>query len=174
MRADHAKGLRELNADHPETGRRIVVSLDPHDRITEDGIELLHHATFLQQLGKPRHVGSRGQYCFGENLIQLSAGLGDSPSHPFDVGGPCHLPASRSAVDERCNAFVEREIRLHATARQADQGDGHQSIPMGRIDLFDTGRWRNRLTNNYYCAGRTPVGCSLHFGSIQRHQSTGS
>ena len=50
VRADHAKGLRELKADHPETGRRIVVSLDPHDRTTEDGIELLHHTTFLQQL----------------------------------------------------------------------------------------------------------------------------
>ena len=50
VRADHAKGLRELKADHPETGRRIVVSLDPHDRNTEDGIELLHHTTFLQQL----------------------------------------------------------------------------------------------------------------------------
>ena len=44
------QGLRELKADHPETGRRIVVSLDPHDRTTEDGIELLHHTTFLQQL----------------------------------------------------------------------------------------------------------------------------
>ena len=57
----------------------------------------------------------------------LSAGLGDSPSHPFDVGGPCHLPASRFAVDERCNSFVKREIRTHAAARQADQGDGNQS-----------------------------------------------
>ncbi|MDE0448791.1 MAG: hypothetical protein OXH96_19170 [Spirochaetaceae bacterium] len=42
--------MRELKADHPETGRRIVVSLDPHDRTTEDGIDLLHHTTFLQQL----------------------------------------------------------------------------------------------------------------------------
>ena len=50
VRGDHAKGLRELQADHPETGRRIVVSLDPHDRTTEDGIELLHHHTFLTQL----------------------------------------------------------------------------------------------------------------------------
>ena len=50
VRADHAKGLRELQADHPETARRIVVSLDPHDRTTEDGIELLHHRTFLTQL----------------------------------------------------------------------------------------------------------------------------
>ena len=50
VRGDHAKGLRELKVDHPETGRRIVVSLDPHDRTTEDGIELLHHTTFLTQL----------------------------------------------------------------------------------------------------------------------------
>ena len=50
VRGDHAKGLRELQADHPETGRRIVVSLDPHDRTTEDGIELLHHRTFLTRL----------------------------------------------------------------------------------------------------------------------------
>ena len=49
VRADHAKGLRELQADHPEPARRVVVSLDPHDRTTEDGIELLHHTTFLQQ-----------------------------------------------------------------------------------------------------------------------------
>jgi predicted AAA+ superfamily ATPase len=50
VRGDHAKGLRELKVDHPETKRRIVVSLDPHDRTTEDGIELLHHTTFLTQL----------------------------------------------------------------------------------------------------------------------------
>ena len=29
VRADHAKGLRELQADHPEPARRVVVSLDP-------------------------------------------------------------------------------------------------------------------------------------------------
>ena len=32
VRGEHAKGLRELKLDHPETRRRIVVSLDPHDR----------------------------------------------------------------------------------------------------------------------------------------------
>ena len=50
VRGDHAHGLRELAIDHPETKRRIVVSLDPHDRSTDDGIELLHHTTFLAQL----------------------------------------------------------------------------------------------------------------------------
>ena len=38
-----------MKADHRETGRRIVVSLDLHDRTTEDGIDLLHHAISLQQ-----------------------------------------------------------------------------------------------------------------------------
>ena len=50
VRADHASGLRELAVDHPETKRRLLVSLDPHDRTTEDGIELLHHSTFVAQL----------------------------------------------------------------------------------------------------------------------------
>ena len=50
IRADHTKGLRELSVDHPETKRRLVVSLDPHDRTTDDGIELLHYSTFIAQL----------------------------------------------------------------------------------------------------------------------------
>ena len=50
VRSDHARGLRELARDHPQTRRRVVVSLDPHDRTTDDGIELLHYATFLDRL----------------------------------------------------------------------------------------------------------------------------
>ena len=50
VRADHANGLRELAIDHPETKRRLLVSLDPHDRTSEDGIELLHYSTFVAQL----------------------------------------------------------------------------------------------------------------------------
>lgn len=50
VRADHARGLRELVVDHPETRRRVIVSLDPHDRTTDDGIEMLHYATFLDRL----------------------------------------------------------------------------------------------------------------------------
>lgn len=50
VRGDHARGLRELAVDHPETKRRVVVSLDPHDRTTDDGVELLHHTTFLAML----------------------------------------------------------------------------------------------------------------------------
>ena len=50
VRADHARGLRELAADHPETRRRVIVSLDPHDRTTDNGIEMLHYTTFLARL----------------------------------------------------------------------------------------------------------------------------
>ena len=47
---NHLKGLRELERDHPETGRRVVVSLDEKDRMTGDGIEILHYTTFLERL----------------------------------------------------------------------------------------------------------------------------
>ena len=50
VRGDHARGLRELAVDHPETRRRVIVSLDPHDRTTDDGIEVLHYNTFLARL----------------------------------------------------------------------------------------------------------------------------
>ena len=33
---DHMKGLRQLRIDHDDVGRRIVVSLDPRPRRTED------------------------------------------------------------------------------------------------------------------------------------------
>lgn len=46
----HLKGLRELARDHPEASRRIVVSLDEKDRVTGDGIEILHYGTFLERL----------------------------------------------------------------------------------------------------------------------------
>ncbi len=46
----HLKGLRELVRDHPETRKRIVVSLDERDRKTNDGIEILHYITFLHHL----------------------------------------------------------------------------------------------------------------------------
>ena len=50
IRADHTHGLRELAIDHPETKRRVIVSLDPHDRTTDDGIEVVHYSTFLERL----------------------------------------------------------------------------------------------------------------------------
>jgi len=48
--ADHLKGLREIRVDHPEIGRRILVSLDPRPRRTEDGIDILPASDFLQRL----------------------------------------------------------------------------------------------------------------------------
>lgn len=50
IRPDHLKGLRELSREHPETARRVVVSLDEHDRTSEDGIEILHWRRFLDVL----------------------------------------------------------------------------------------------------------------------------
>ncbi len=46
----HLKGLRELIKDFPETKRRVVVSLDDRDRMTGDGIEILHYSSFLARL----------------------------------------------------------------------------------------------------------------------------
>jgi predicted AAA+ superfamily ATPase len=46
----HLKGLRHFMTDHPETKKRIIVSLDEKDRMTDDGIEILHYQTFLSQL----------------------------------------------------------------------------------------------------------------------------
>ncbi|MCC6847861.1 MAG: ATP-binding protein [Deltaproteobacteria bacterium] len=47
---DHLKGLRELRVDHPRIGRRILVSLDPRPRRTDDGIEILPATEFLRRL----------------------------------------------------------------------------------------------------------------------------
>lgn len=50
VRPDHLKGLRELHLEHPETARRVVVSLDEHNRTSDDGIEMLHWRRFLETL----------------------------------------------------------------------------------------------------------------------------
>ncbi len=50
LRAAHLKGLREIAKEHPAIGRRVVVSLDPLSRRTEDGIEILGVADFLDAL----------------------------------------------------------------------------------------------------------------------------
>jgi len=47
---DHMKGLRQLSVDHPEVGRRIVVSLEARPRKTQDGIEVLPAAGFARAL----------------------------------------------------------------------------------------------------------------------------
>lgn len=46
----HLKGLREIAIEHAQVGRRIVVSCVPTSRKTEDGIEILSVADFLEML----------------------------------------------------------------------------------------------------------------------------
>ncbi|MCK5795626.1 MAG: ATP-binding protein [Deltaproteobacteria bacterium] len=50
IRPSHLKNLRELKKDHPETQRQILVSLAPHARTTEDGIEILGYQNFAAAL----------------------------------------------------------------------------------------------------------------------------
>jgi predicted AAA+ superfamily ATPase len=50
INSDHMKGLKELKADYPEVGRRIIVSREPISRRTKDGIEVLSVEDFLKQL----------------------------------------------------------------------------------------------------------------------------
>ena len=47
---DHLKGLRSLAVDHPRVGQRIVVSLEPTSRQTEDGILVLGTGDFCARL----------------------------------------------------------------------------------------------------------------------------
>ena len=46
----HLKGLRALQRDHPEVGRRIVVCLEPQPLRTDDGIDILPVDGFLDRL----------------------------------------------------------------------------------------------------------------------------
>ena len=46
----HLHGLRELKKDYPRVKRRIVVSLTPRARRTDDGIDILPVSSFLAQL----------------------------------------------------------------------------------------------------------------------------
>lgn len=48
--SDHLKGLRSLVEDHPRVRSRIVVSLEPNARRTEDGILILPAREFCLQL----------------------------------------------------------------------------------------------------------------------------
>ncbi len=50
IRQNHLKGLRELKKEHPETRKLVLVSLDTHDRVSEDNILILHASTFLKKL----------------------------------------------------------------------------------------------------------------------------
>jgi predicted AAA+ superfamily ATPase len=48
--SDHLKGLRKLIEDQPRIRRRIVVSLEPKRRKTEDGIEILPFKEFAAEV----------------------------------------------------------------------------------------------------------------------------
>lgn len=50
IKAAHLKGLRQLQIDHPEVKRRLVVSGELRSRKTEDGIEILSVARFVKLL----------------------------------------------------------------------------------------------------------------------------
>lgn len=50
VRDHHLKGLRELKKDHPNCGRRILVSREKISRKTADGIEILSVKDFLEEL----------------------------------------------------------------------------------------------------------------------------
>lgn len=50
VRSEHLKGLRELKKEHPGVKKRLLVSMDSHDRETEDGILIVHYRTFLEYL----------------------------------------------------------------------------------------------------------------------------
>ena len=48
--SDHLRGLRALAQDHPRVRRRIVVSLEPRRRTTDDGIEIWPAEAFARDL----------------------------------------------------------------------------------------------------------------------------
>jgi len=50
INSDHMKGLKELQVDYPEVGRRLIVSREPISRRTKDGIEVLSVEDFVKQL----------------------------------------------------------------------------------------------------------------------------
>lgn len=50
VHVDHLRGLRALREDHPRVGRRVIVSLDPRPRRTEDGIDVLPALEFARSL----------------------------------------------------------------------------------------------------------------------------
>jgi uncharacterized protein len=50
VREDDLKGLRELAAEYPDTGKRIVVCREPGSRRTPDGIEIQGVETFIERL----------------------------------------------------------------------------------------------------------------------------
>ena len=56
----HLKGLRTMAEEHPETGRRVVVCLEPRARRTDDGIDILPAETFVRRLWSGDLLGNQG------------------------------------------------------------------------------------------------------------------
>ena len=59
---DHLRGLRTLVDEHPHVRRRIVVSLEPRARRTDDGIDILPAAEFVRRLGQGELAGRAPGY----------------------------------------------------------------------------------------------------------------
>lgn len=47
---DHLKGLRELALDHPAVKKRVLVCLETPGRLTDDGIQIVNYANFIELL----------------------------------------------------------------------------------------------------------------------------
>lgn len=54
VNANHLKGLRALQQEHPAVKARLVVSLDPKRRLTPDGIEIIPYTEFMDDLWQHR------------------------------------------------------------------------------------------------------------------------
>jgi len=54
--SDDLKGLRELKQEHPQIGNRIVVSMEPTSRKTDDGILILSWSDFIQRLWQQKLI----------------------------------------------------------------------------------------------------------------------
>ena len=50
VQTHHLKGIRESKAEHPEVGKKVVVSREPKSSQTSDGIEILSAADFVGEL----------------------------------------------------------------------------------------------------------------------------
>lgn len=54
----HLSGLRELKVDHPNVGKRFVVSLEPRARQTSDGISIIPPSDFVALLSSDELIAS--------------------------------------------------------------------------------------------------------------------
>jgi hypothetical protein len=56
MRANHLKGLRSLKTDHPNIKRRLVICSEDKLRMTDDGIEIIPAAIFIEMLWQGKKI----------------------------------------------------------------------------------------------------------------------